>query len=74
MGHNIDLQWLLGLPEYVRCPHCKEMTKTWFDDYDIDADNPYTQNQWMHLNIQCAHCERDFEFVVRVVWTDINNQ
>jgi len=35
MGHNIDLQSLLGLPDYVRCPQCKEMTKTNFDEYSL---------------------------------------
>ena len=37
MGHNIDLKTLLGLPDYVRCPKCKEKTKTWFNEYDIDC-------------------------------------
>jgi len=64
MGHNIDLQELLGLPEYVRCPKCKELTKAWFDEYDIDCGKPQAIGGIMTLDIQCSHCEEDFEFRV----------
>ena len=66
MGHNIDLQNLMGLPEYVRCPKCKEKTKTWFDEYDIDCGEPQAKEGVMHLDVQCAHCEENFEYTVEV--------
>ena len=67
MGHNIDLKWLLGLPDYVRCPKCKEKTKTWFDEYDIDCGEPQAKNGFMTLDIQCDHCEKEIEFKVQIV-------
>ena len=67
MGHNIDLQWLMGLPDYVRCPKCKEMTKSWFDEYDIDCGEPQASEGEMILSIQCNHCEHNFDFKVKIV-------
>lgn len=66
MGHNIDLQRLMGLPEYVRCTKCKEMTKTDFDDYDIDCGEPQAKNGFMTLDVQCAHCEDDFSYTINI--------
>ena len=66
MGHNIDLQWLLGLPDYVRCPKCKEMTKSNLDEYDIDCGEPNATEDIMQLDIQCGHCEEDFVFSVGI--------
>lgn len=68
MGHNIDLKWLLGLPDYVRCPKCKEKTKSGFDEYDIDCGEPNANNKgFMELDIQCDHCEEDFAFRIQII-------
>lgn len=66
MGHNIDLIYLLGLPDYVRCPKCKELTKSDFDEYDIDCGDPNAKDGVMSLDIQCDHCEENFEFKVEI--------
>ena len=66
MGHNVDLQWLMGLPDYIRCGNCKEMTKTNFDEYDIDCGEPRASDGQMSLDVQCAHCNENFELIVRV--------
>jgi len=60
MGHNIDLQELLGLPEYLRCPMCKELTPTGFCEYDIDCGDNKPKNGELWLDVQCAHCHVDF--------------
>jgi len=66
MGHNIDLQELMGLPSYMRCPTCKEQTKTWFDEYDIDCGEPQAKEGIMTLDIQCDHCEYDFQVKIKI--------
>ena len=66
MGHNIDLQNLLGLPEYIRCTKCKEQTMSWFDEYDIDCGEPQAKDGVMTLSVQCDHCEEDIEFKVKI--------
>jgi len=67
MGHNIDLKWLLGLPEFVRCPGCKELTPTDFDEYDIDCGEPQVQSdKKMFLDIQCRHCEAEIKQEVEI--------
>lgn len=66
MGHNIDLQKLLGLPNQLECPNCHKITRTCFDDYDIDCGEPESKNGIMHLDIQCGTCEHEFEFNVKI--------
>jgi len=66
MGHNIDLKWLLGLPEYIRCPQCKELTPTDFDEYDIDCGEPQVKDGQMLLDVQCRHCEFESRQIVKV--------
>ena len=66
MGHNIDLENLLGLPKYIRCPYCKEMTRSNFNDYDIDCGSPEAANGIMTLSIQCDHCEEDIDFEIEI--------
>ena len=72
MGHCIDLIWLLGLPKYIRCPKCKELTSTDFDEYDIDCGEPQAIDGIMTLDVQCDHCESEIEFEVKVSY-DKNN-
>ena len=69
MGHNVDLRWLLGLPDYVKCPECNKNTKSWFDDYDIDCGEPNACEGIMTLAVQCDHCESEIEykFEIRIV-------
>ena len=66
MGHNVDLQWLMGLPDYIRCKFCKELTKTNFDEYDIDCGEPEASNGEMMLDVQCAHCHENSVLSVKV--------
>lgn len=66
MGHNIDLQWLMGLPEFYRCPLCKEMTPTYFEEYDIDCGSPEAKAGQMWLDVQCRHCQHDFRFGIKI--------
>lgn len=66
MGHNIDLQWLLGLPDVVQCPRCQKHTRTYFEEYDIDCGDPSAKEHVMHLTIQCGKCGEDFDFEVNI--------
>lgn len=66
MGHNVDLQWLMGLPEYVRCTQCKELTRSDFDEYDIDCGTPNASSGIMILDVQCAHCQHEISVKVEV--------
>ena len=66
MGRNIDLEDLLGLTEYVRCPKCKEMTRSGFEEYDIDCGKPEAKDGIMTLDVQCDHCEEEIEVEVSV--------
>lgn len=68
MGHNIDLSWLLGLPKSLRCPRCKELAPSGFDEYDVDCGEPQAQDGVMTLDVQCRHCRHDFEFRVRIAF------
>ena len=72
MGHCIDLIWLLGLPKYIRCPKCKELTYSALDDYDIDCGSPQATDGIMTLDVRCDHCECEIEFEVKVSY-DKNN-
>ena len=75
MGHCVDLQTLMGLPEYVRCPLCKEMTKSWFDEYDIDCGSPQAKHGVMRLDIQCGHCDNtEIQFCVTISYNKERKQ
>ena len=67
MGHNVNLQWLLGLPSIVQCPHCRMFSKTLFDDYDIDCGEPNAIDNIMNLDIQCSECEKMFDYRVEIL-------
>jgi hypothetical protein len=77
MGHNVDLKTLLGLPEYHRCPICKELTPTYFDEYDIDCGDLHPKDGKLWLDIQCVHCHIDFRYGIKIdsaqeLWTTLN--
>jgi hypothetical protein len=63
MGHNIDFQWLLDLPEKVKCPKCHNLVRSSFDDYDIDCGTPQAidNSGFLVLDVQCNICEESFE-------------
>ena len=67
MGHNLDLIWLMGLPEKVKCKNCGSIINSYFDDYDIDCGRPQADdNNIMRLNVQCPKCEYDSEFKIEI--------
>jgi hypothetical protein len=68
MGHNIDLEWLMGLPKFIRCIHCKELTPTNFEEYDIDCGEPQAMKGIMTLDVDCSHCNEENE-----VWVEIKS-
>lgn len=72
MGHNIDLTCLLGLPKYIRCQNCKELTDTYFNDYVVGCVEPLVIDGIMTLDVKCVHCECKIEFEVKVSY-DKNN-
>ena len=67
MGHNIDLISLMGLPDYIRCPKCKELTRTFFEEYDIDCGEPNPAPGVMELYVQCDHCEEEIKYKMRII-------
>ena len=70
MGHNIDLQWFLGLPEKVKCPKCEKMIRSYFDDYDIDCGEPNAIDGEMELDCYCNGCDEEFVFVVSIFFSN----
>ena len=68
MGHNVDFVQILNLPEKVRCPNCRFLTKSNFDEYDIDCGEPNPKKGEWILDVTCEKCEEQFEykFVVKV--------
>jgi hypothetical protein len=62
MGHNVDLEFMLGAPSELRCPRCRKMTRTFFDDYDIDCGNPNPAPGKWELDVYCSRCEHEFVF------------
>lgn len=71
MGHNLDLIYLLGLPEKTKCLRCKEEIQTRFDDYDIDCGDPEVSknNGKLVLHVFCNNCEHEFsmQFTIKEV-------
>ena len=67
MGHNIDLQLLMGLPSHIICPKCQEQIETDFDEYDIVCGTPFADNGVMTLDIQCSECENEIEYEVEII-------
>lgn len=67
IGHNIDLGWLLGLPSQIKCTRCGKITKTPFDEYDIDCGEPQAHNSIMTLDVTCEHCEKEIEYQVKII-------
>lgn len=68
MGHNIDLCWLLGLPDKVNCKRCKTEIDTMFDDYDIDCGEPNVMNNggFLTLDVYCNECDHEFKMKFEV--------
>lgn len=58
MGHNVDLVWMLGAPEEVKCISCGEIVPTYFEDYDIDLHGPVEPGVW-ELSVACPECDHD---------------
>lgn len=67
MGHNIDLQELMGLPSHIICPKCHKEIETDFDEYDIDCGTPFSDDDVMTLDIQCFECEHEIEYKVKII-------
>lgn len=67
MGHNLDLVSLLGLPQKIRCPKCKQEIPSRFDDYDIECGAPDASknNGLLSLFIYCHECEHEFYIYVK---------
>ena len=67
MGHNVDLQTLMGLPEKIKCDECNNMVDSFFDDYDIDCGKPNAKDGIMTLDVQCSVCEKEIEYPVEII-------
>lgn len=62
MGHNVDLEFMLGAPGETKCPHCGKKTKTFFCDYDIDCGEPNPQPGVWCLSVTCQHCDEEIDY------------
>ena len=67
MGHNVDLQLLMGLPEKIKCVECNNMVDSFFDDYDIDCGEPNAKDGIMTLDVQCSVCEQEIKYQVKII-------
>ena len=66
MGNNIDLQWLLNLPDRIKCPNCNNLVKTDFEEYDIDCGDPNVENEIMALDCHCDICDEYFKYKIKI--------
>ena len=66
MGHNIDLCRMLGAPEEVTCPKCGHVETSYFDDYDIEGEDPNPRPGVWKLSCYCPECEHDWVLEFRV--------
>lgn len=71
MGINVDLQWLLGLPEKIRCPNCNNLTGHDFGEYDIDCGDPEARDGYMNLDCCCDICDNDFYYEIKLTLPSI---
>jgi len=70
MGRNRDLCEIFGIPEELKCPHCKEITNTDFEEYDIDCGKINDLSGNWNLDVQCDKCDHDFKFKFKVIIKD----
>jgi hypothetical protein len=70
MGLNLDLCRAFDAPYNLRCPKCGKVTKTRFDDYDIEYDHPFPKPGLIHLTAYCKHCEAKLSWKATVVADD----
>lgn len=69
MGLNVDLVQMLGVSDVCVCPACKQVTRTGYDDYDIECGNPNpSPGQWQ-LSTYCRQCEHEWKQPFRVSLT-----
>jgi len=73
MGCNMNLCDLLGVPEELECPKCKEIVSTYFDDYDIDCHLCYNCGEW-RLLMCCSKCEYAWRWCFDIKIADAWNE
>jgi len=66
MGNNINLCYLLGLPEEVVCPKCGKLTRTFYDDYDIDEGDTEAIGNVLGVDCYCLNCEHRWTAKVKI--------
>jgi len=67
MGLNLDLCRSFGAPRKLKCPKCGKMTKTRFEDYDIECGEPFPKPGLVNLTAYCEHCETGFVWKATVI-------
>jgi len=68
MRKNINLITLLGVPERVSCPSCKELVPSGFDDFDPNMVVLWEAmgNLYLKLDCCCHDCMYEFDFFVEI--------
>jgi len=61
MGNNLDLCQMLGAPADLKCPRCRRLTSSFFDDYDVDCGDPNPRSGVWELQVQCTECGHNWE-------------
>jgi hypothetical protein len=68
MGHNLDLIQMLGAPEKMECNYCGAVSKTYFEEYDIDCGEPNPKPGVWCLTHWCNACEKDTEWKCNIAF------
>jgi hypothetical protein len=72
MGMNMNLCDLLGVPDELNCPKCKETISTYFDDYDIDFAGCYSGGKW-RLRVHCPECDCSWKYCFKIKLDDVES-
>lgn len=67
MGDNHNLIKMLGVPATTTCPKCKNITDTFYYDYDVECGKPNDSiNGRWELHVQCNICEHEFKEIYNI--------
>jgi len=62
MGLNLNLCWMLGVPEDVVCPRCRRPSPSYFNDYDIQWGDPNPNPGEWRLRCWCDACDEGWGY------------
>lgn len=68
MGLNFDLTKMLGVPSKCVCPECDQLTRTYFNDFDLESPPEVCAHDGVfELPVNCEHCGAPFVLAFKTV-------